>query len=183
MKGFREPRIAFVGRSNVGKSSLINSLLGARLAQTSNQPGKTRAIHFYRWGAIGKIVADLPGYGYARAAKTERERWEKFIDLYFQHDENLEQVVLLLDARHGPTEGDCEAIEFLSSRGIPVTVVMSKMDTLKTQSERAKRQKEVALTLKELGADLDLVFWVSSHEKTGIKQLVQSLSVKLEQGG
>src|SRR4051794_28175973 len=79
LKGHRQPRIIMVGRSNVGKSSLINSLLKTPLAQTSNQPGKTRAIHFYLWGDAGKIIADLPGYGYARTAKTERNRWEELI--------------------------------------------------------------------------------------------------------
>jgi len=175
LKGHGEPRLAMVGRSNVGKSSLINALLGARLAQTSNQPGKTRAIHFYHWKNVGKIIADLPGYGYARAAKSERDRWEKFIALYFQQDENLERAIVLLDARHGPTEVDLEAIEFLSSKRIPVTFVFAKADTLKTQSQRAQRQKEAALAFKSLGLETEPVYWVSSHKQTGLKQLVQDL--------
>mgnify|MGYP000626767381 CR=1 FL=1 len=175
LKGHREPRLAMVGRSNVGKSSLINALLETRLAQTSNQPGKTRAIHFYHWWVGKKIIADLPGYGYARAAKSERERWEKFIDLYFERDENLEQVVFLLDARHGPTPVDVEAIEFLSLRRIPVTFVFAKADTLKTQSQRALRQKEAVQALEALGFNAEDALWVSSHTKVGIKQLARKL--------
>jgi GTP-binding protein len=175
LKGHGEPRIAMVGRSNVGKSSLINALLGVRLAQTSNKPGKTRAIHFYHWKDAGKIIADLPGYGFAKAAKSERDRWEKFIHLYFQRDENLERAIVLLDARHGPTESDLEAIEFLSLQGIPVTFVFAKADTLKTQSQRALRQKEADQALKSLGRNSETALWVSVHSQVGLKQLVRDL--------
>lgn len=175
LKGFRQPRIAMVGRSNVGKSSLINALLKAKLAQTSNSPGKTRAIHFYLWKEINKIVADLPGYGYARAARQERSRWEQFINRYLEEDINLERVLLLLDARHGPTEVDLEAIEFLSLKRIPVTFVFAKADTLKTQSERARRQKETSQALQDMGVDPETAFWVSSQTKVGLSKLVQEL--------
>ncbi len=178
LKGHREPRIAMVGRSNVGKSTLINCVLGAVLARTSSQPGKTRAIHFYQWKDAGKIIADLPGYGYAKAAKVERERWEKFIEAYLKTDENLERAVVLLDARHGPTEVDLQAIGFLVSLGVPITFVFSKADTLKTQSERAKRKKEATRDLENLGVDAQSVFWVSVHDSLSIKKLVQALSLK-----
>jgi GTP-binding protein len=189
LNGFREPRIALVGRSNVGKSTLINALLGVRLAQTSHQPGKTRAVHFYHWPKAGKILADLPGYGYALAAKTERENWEKFIAEYFKQDEGLQRAVVLLDSRHGPTDLDLNAIQFLSLQSIPVTFVFTKVDALKTQAQRAARQKEAVQALKKLGIQFDpershrpggslsdTVFWVSSHDKHGLKPLIQHLS-------
>ncbi len=178
LKGYREPRIAMIGRSNVGKSSLINALFGAPLAQTSKTPGKTKAIHFYLWREAGKIVADLPGYGFARRAHSERKKWEILIHQYFKTEENLDRALVLLDARHGPTEVDREAIEFLSLRGIPVTFVFVKSDTLKTQAERAQRSKETKAVLAKMRVEADQVFWVSSHKKTGIKELVQVLSLK-----
>ncbi len=175
LKGHREPRIAVVGRSNVGKSTLINALLGAKLAQISKQPGKTRAIHFYQWKLAGRIIADLPGYGYARASWSERERWEKFIQVYFQSDENLQGILLLLDARHGPTEADLEAISFFRPRVEEITFVFSKADTLKTQSERASRKKEATDALRRIGVPDSSVFWVSSQTQLGMKELSKYL--------
>src|SRR6476661_10252869 len=98
LNGRREPRIAFVGRSNVGKSSLLNSLLGTTLARTSNQPGKTRGLHFYLWKEAKRILVDLPGYGYARAGHEERERWAEFINQYLKQDPLLDAVLVLLDS-------------------------------------------------------------------------------------
>jgi GTP-binding protein len=175
LMGRREPRIAVVGRSNVGKSSLINCLTKTRLAQMSKQPGKTRAIHFYLWNEVHKVIADLPGYGYARASHEERDRWRAFIEQYFAHDSNLERAIVLLDARHGPTLVDYEAIEFLNSKRIPMTFVFAKTDTLKTQSQRALRHKEAAQALQTLGVPSEAIYWVSSKTQVGIKQLVQNL--------
>ncbi|HCM40526.1 MAG TPA: ribosome biogenesis GTP-binding protein YsxC [Bdellovibrionales bacterium] len=177
LKGRSEPRIAMVGRSNVGKSSLINALLQARLAQVSKEPGKTRAIHFYLWKEMGKIVADLPGYGYARAGHDERDRWARFINAYLKEDGNLERAMVLLDARHGPTELDLEAIGFLSLKGIPVTFIMTKFDALKTQSDRARRSKEVNAVLKDMGYGPKDVYWVSATSKDGLKTLTRAISV------
>jgi GTP-binding protein len=175
LKGHREPRLAVVGRSNVGKSTLINALLQAKLAQVSKQPGKTRAIHFYLWKVIDRIIADLPGYGYARASWSERDRWEEFIRHYFDTDENLEGVILLLDARHGPTEADLEAIQFLRGREVLMKVVFSKSDTLKTQSMRAQRKKAASEALGKLGIAADAIFWVSSQTRQGLPELIREM--------
>lgn len=180
IQGHSQPRIAMVGRSNVGKSTLINALVGTRLAQVSNQPGKTRAIHFYLWHETAKIIADLPGYGYARAAHTERERWSTFIQGYLGADPVLERVLILLDARHGPTPLDEEAMRFFAEQGMPMEFVFSKADTLKTQSNRALRRREAAHALKKMGYDPESAFWVSAKTGDGLKALANYLAKKGE---
>lgn len=169
--GHTEPRIAFVGRSNVGKSSLINALLGSKLAQTSTEPGKTRLLHFYMWQEAKVIFADLPGYGYAKASHEDRNRWAEFIQAYINHDSGLQMACVLLDSRHGPSDLDEDAIRFLSLEGIPVTFVFTKADTLKTQSERVKRKREVEAKLKEWGVSPDDLHWVSVKTKDGLRKL------------
>ena len=180
LKGNHQARIAMVGRSNVGKSSLINALLGAKLAQTSAQPGKTRLLHFYLWTDAKRILADLPGYGFARAAKDERDRWSTFINAYLRADGGLEQAIVLLDARHGPTEIDCEAIRFLYFERVPVRFVFTKSDQLKNQSERARRKKEAVLALKELGYDASKSHWVSVNDRKSIEFFGKSLLIEPE---
>lgn len=176
LKGRREVRIAMVGRSNVGKSSLINAMVGTALARVSKQPGKTRCIHFYYWREPKVIVADLPGYGFAKTSHEERDRWAQFIDAYLKADPRLGLALVLLDSRHGPTELDVQAIEFLKSEGIPVTFIMTKSDSLKTQSERAARKKEVEKAIRDLGFEGSAVHWVSAKSKDGLKKLTDELT-------
>jgi GTP-binding protein len=143
----------------------------------SNQPGKTRSIHFYLWKEMKRIVADLPGYGYARAAMTERDRWAEFINAYLRQDEGLERALVLLDARHGPTSVDLEAIRFLSFEAVPINFIFTKSDQLKNQSERARRRKEAAEAIGKIGYDPEASIWVSTKTRDGLKdieKLVQS---------
>jgi len=130
------PEIAFLGRSNVGKSSLINALTGRKgLAFTSAKPGCTQAINFYRVDA-GYRFADLPGYGYARVSKDRTLEWKKLIESYLIERQCLALCVLVLDSRHGWMEGDLELAHWLEVHSRPFLAVATKMDKLKNQSER-----------------------------------------------
>lgn len=132
------PEIAFLGRSNVGKSSLINALIGERgLASTSAEPGCTQAINFYRAGA-GYVFADLPGYGYARVSKDRTLEWKKLIESYLLKRRCLELCILTLDSRRGWMESDLELAHWLKVHSRPFLAVATKMDKLKNQSERQK---------------------------------------------
>jgi len=173
--GHEGPRVAFVGRSNVGKSSLLNLLIGSQVAQMSRQPGKTRAIYFYFWEQGKKIFVDLPGYGFAKASKKDRESWNKLILAYLKKDPCVDHILLLLDSRHGPTASDEEAMQFLNLLSIPVTLVFTKVDQLKTQKQRASRYKEVSQKLLEMGFQSDRVYWVSSKTKAGVPELIKEL--------
>ena len=173
IKGRHEARVVFVGRSNVGKSSLINTLLGARLAQVSKEPGKTKALHFYFDCDSELIFSDMPGYGFAKAKPEDQKRWSNLINEYLKYDQhNIARALILLDARHGPTKIDLEAIEYLQMGRIPVTFIMTKEDALKNQKEKSARQKEVKEALEKIGYDFKDVFWVSSDQNhRGIKNL------------
>ena len=159
----QHPAVAFIGRSNVGKSSLINSLTRIRqLAHVSGKPGKTQTINFYE--LLMRIdggeerhpvhLVDLPGYGYAKAARESRKTWAKFIEEYFLHAENLHFVCLLLDIRHAPMPSDRKMFEWLVSHDIPVLVIATKADKL----GRTARQKQLSLMRKTLGVpDLSIL--------------------------
>lgn len=170
------PRIAMVGRSNVGKSSLINHLTESSVARISKQPGKTRNLYFYSWKEAEAVLVDLPGYGFASAAKKEKERWDQLIQAYLQRDPYLQLALILLDSRHGPTDKDYQAIEYFRFLGVPLWFIMTKADTLKRQSERVHRRREVEKALQEYQKNPDLIFWVScSKKKTGIRGLREEL--------
>ncbi len=132
------PEIAFLGRSNVGKSSLINALVGQkRLAYTSSNPGCTQAINFYRIGGVYNFV-DLPGYGYARVSKEQTLEWKKLIESYLLERRALKLSVIVLDARRGWMEKDLDLKRWLDLNGKPSMVVATKVDKLKNQSEMQK---------------------------------------------
>jgi GTP-binding protein len=174
-KGYAQPRIAMVGRSNVGKSSLINSLMQQRVARVSQTPGKTKAIHFFLWEKIGKIVADLPGYGFAKVPKAEQQEWSKLIGSYITQDTGLECVLILFDSRLGPTPDDLQALDYILQQGIPVRVILTKTDKLKTQSDRARRKKEVVAALSDYGLQAEDLFWVSIEDQRSIEFLRKQL--------
>lgn len=132
-----EIEIAFSGRSNVGKSSLINKIFNRKaLARVSSMPGKTITINFYSLENI-KIV-DLPGYGYAKVAKTEKQRWAGLIEGYLADDRNLQLVFQLIDFRHAPTSDDIMMINFLIDNEIPFVIVLTKADKLKKSERKAR---------------------------------------------
>ncbi len=135
------PELVFAGRSNVGKSSLINKLFGQhKLARVSSMPGKTATINFF--SLEGVRFVDLPGYGYAKVSKSEKQRWAGLIEDYFSSGRGIELVFSLVDMRHPPSAGDHHMINFLIDDGIPFVVVCTKMDKL-TKNQQAKRIEEL----------------------------------------
>jgi GTP-binding protein len=154
------PEVAFAGRSNVGKSSLINLLMGRRnLAHASAVPGKTRMLNVYRWGP-GCYLVDLPGYGWARAAEMERAVWQRLVTVYLARRETLAGVVWLLDIRREPSADDLALGARLHERGVPTLVVLTKADQV-PRGRRAARAAAIALRL-----DLDAAEFVLTSSKT-----------------
>ncbi len=136
------PQVAMAGRSNVGKSSLINCLAGRRkLAKISSSPGKTRSLNFYEVSPGGYYLVDLPGYGYARCSKKEREKWRRLIQAYMEHNSYLQAVVALFDCRLNPQVLDMELARYVDSMGIRLIPILTKADKCK-QRERAAIQKK-----------------------------------------
>lgn len=156
------PEIAFAGRSNVGKSSFINSMINrANLARTSGKPGKTRTINFYIINDSFRFV-DLPGYGYAIASKSEKEKWGHIIEKYLTTRENLKEVVLLVDIRHEPTDQDLMMYEWIKAFGYRGIVIATKGDKI----SRGKIQKHISIIKKKLAIkDTNLIIPYSSENK------------------
>ena len=124
-----KPMIAVCGKSNVGKSSFINMLANRKkLAKTSSEPGRTRLVNYFDFGEF--ILADLPGYGFARVSKGEKEKWAKTLDMFFKDKGNIAHVFMLVDGRHDPTADDVQMIEFLHYHMLPFTIILTKADKL-----------------------------------------------------
>lgn len=157
------PEIAFVGRSNVGKSSLLNTLCRRRsLARTSKTPGKTQTLNYYAVDGTCYFV-DLPGYGYAKVPDPVRRGWGPMMEGYLSGNPRLRGVVSLVDGRHDPTDLDRRMIRWLASEGLPTLVTLTKADRV-GRGSRAARQRRTA---GELGLDPDQVVWFSSRTGEG----------------
>lgn len=170
------PEIVFVGRSNVGKSSLINSLTNRKaLARTSGTPGKTQTINFFRVEI--KIsendrrefyLVDLPGYGYAKTSKTNRKLWAKFIDEYLSSSRDIKFVCQLIDMRHPPQESDLNSFASLVEKNLPVLVVATKSDKI----GKTERQKHLNVIKNALGVEADSIIPYSSLKNEGRSDLL-----------
>ncbi|QKN23970.1 ribosome biogenesis GTP-binding protein YihA/YsxC [Caproicibacterium lactatifermentans] len=158
------PEIVFSGKSNVGKSSLINKLLNRKsLARVSGQPGKTATINFYRLD--GCRFVDLPGYGYAKVSKEEKLRWAELVDGYFAEDRPVVLVIQILDMRHEPTENDMQMIQFLLHNQFPFLLLATKSDKLNV-SQRRERQSALQQLSEQTHAPLH-IFSARSGEGVG----------------
>ena len=169
--------IAFAGRSNVGKSSLLNLLTGRKsLARVSGSPGKTRTINFYRINDEFRIV-DLPGYGYAKVSKSVTENWGDMMEKYFQNRNGLRKVVQLVDIRHAPSAQDVQMYQYLRHYGLDGLVVATKADKV-SRNELAKCLKVIGQSLK-LGPD-DLIIPVSALKRSGHDRILEEIEKILE---
>ncbi len=161
------PEVAFAGRSNVGKSSLINAIIGRRkMMKVSNTPGRTQLINFL---AVNKLfhLVDLPGYGFAKVSKSMRAQWGKLIGTYLSERENLRACVQILDIRHDPTNEDLALYEWLLEAQIPVIVVVTKSDKLSNQKIKAQTER----ISKQLGLLADDLVVFSAQTKRGVDEV------------
>lgn len=165
------PEVAFAGKSNVGKSSMINKLTNrSKLARTSATPGKTRLINVYQINQEVNFI-DLPGYGFAKVSKTEKQSWGKMMQNYFATTEDLCHVFHLVDIRHEPTQEDCEMNLFLRQSGIPFTVIATKADKI----SRGARMKHIAPICRALAVQPWQVIPFSSEDGTGREEILAKI--------
>lgn len=167
------PEVAFVGRSNVGKSSIINAITNRKkLAKVSQTPGKTRLINFFIINGDKFYLVDLPGYGYAKVSKTEKASWGNTIETYLNDREQLKRVVLLVDSRHKPTADDIQMHEWIKFYGYDEVVIATKSDKL-SNNELRKSEKVIRETLNL--SNEDKLYFFSSVNKKGKDELIDNL--------
>ena len=174
------PEIALVGRSNVGKSSATNALLNRRnFARTSQTPGKTRTINFYKINEEFYFV-DLPGYGYAKVAKSEKDKWGVIMERYLQDRDELCAIFLLVDIRHEPTNDDVMMYEWIKHFGYNCVVIATKADKI----SRGQYQKHISIIRKKLNLAKDeKVIPLSSSKKTGVEDVWNEIIAQYEEHG
>lgn len=161
------PEIAFSGRSNVGKSSLLNKITNRKqLARVSGTPGKTVTVNFFRVGDVRLV--DLPGYGYARVSESEKQRWADLMEGYFQSGRNIKLVIQLIDMRHEVPEYDADMLRFVQEANIPFVIALTKSDKL-NKTERTKRLESLKNELAFLGDYIAIPF--SSTKGEGVEEL------------
>ena len=166
------PEVAFAGKSNVGKSSLINALMNRKsYARTSSQPGKTQTINYYNIND-SMFLVDLPGYGYASVSQSVKEKWGKMVERYLKRSRQLRQVFLLIDIRHDPSANDKMMYDWIISNGFQPVIVATKLDKIK-RSQQDKQIKAVSNGL-GLGKD-DMLIPVSSETKQGVDKLWETI--------
>jgi len=172
------PEVAFVGRSNVGKSSLINCLVNIHnFARVSKKPGKTRTINYFNIDEKFYLV-DLPGYGFAKISKSERQKWQKAIEPYIKENPHLKRLYVLIDAKVGPKESDQQLIHWLRYEGIPFEIVATKAD----QISRGKQKSQEKLIREKLALSNDTpVLFFSAKNRMGRQELIRSIQVALSE--
>jgi GTP-binding protein len=171
------PEIAFAGRSNVGKSSLLNRLVHRKkFARVSNTPGRTREVNFFKVNG-SFVLVDLPGYGYARISKERRAEWRPLIESYLRSTDQLRGVVQLLDSRHDPTADDQQMLDYLGEIGVPTIIVLTKIDKLTAK----ERQRQLAHIAGLIGVDDDQVVAFSATTGEGRNELAEAVETLLAQ--
>lgn len=171
LPGSQFPEYAFIGRSNVGKSSLVNAIAGQKIARTSNTPGRTQSINLFNIGDC-IMIADLPGYGYARASKTDQEKWLRRLEEYLLSRRQLKRLFILVDSRVGIKDSDLELMNFCDANGISYQIVMTKKD------KKIRVQDQCKISADAHPAMCDEVLETSAEKKFGIERLCEIIGVK-----
>lgn len=171
------PEIAIAGKSNVGKSSFINFMVNQnKLAKTSQEPGRTRLLNYFEINKGEYYFVDLPGYGYAKVNKQEKQKWGGLIETYLKNSTRLINVFVLMDIRHEPSEDDLLMVHYLYAYGIPFTLIATKADKL----SRAQQQKALAVIASKMGVGVKDILVTSSSQKTGKEQVLERIDILLQ---
>lgn len=165
------PEYAFIGRSNVGKSSLINAVVGAPVARTSNTPGRTQSLNMFNIDDR-VMIADLPGYGYARVSKTDAMRWLRRLEEYLLTRRQLTRLFILIDSRIGPRDADLDLMDFCDANGVSYQIVFTKKD------KRVREKSQTALSHQLHGAMVPEILETSAEKKTGLEPIRATLGIK-----